>query len=215
MHKAPSKSDLLFSLQKAGLNRQRGTSPSFFHLHTVVLIHHDRILPIWNHAQSKTARVCDVPSHFYLARFLLHITRASQVEGVRSKALQFQGQIPPNMADNFPLPTNPFQQARWTGAKPNETEQETQARIQQMKAALIESRRIDQQLQEGRKALERRKQAIKILLLGLFYRHLLCQLTDINRSIGIRESESQTVVPTRRRTAYSPHVSTLEFCLEK
>jgi hypothetical protein len=171
-----------------------------------------RILPIWNHAQSKTARFCTVPqtSHFYLARSLPRITRASQVEGVWSKALQFQGQIPPNMADNFPLPTNPFQQARWTGAKPNETEQETQARIQQMKAALNESRRIDQQLQEGKKELERRKQAIKILLLGLFYRRFLCQLTDVNRSIGIRESESQT-----RRIAYSPHVSTLEFCLEK
>jgi len=72
------------------------------------------------------------------------------------------------MADNFPPPTNPFQQARWTGEKPNETVQETQARLQQMKAALNESRRIDQQLQEGRKALERRKQAIKILLLGSF-----------------------------------------------
>jgi hypothetical protein len=42
-----------------------------------------------------------------------------------------------------------------------------------MKAAVNESRRIDQQLQEGRKALERRKRAIKILLLGLFYRHFL------------------------------------------
>jgi len=66
--------------------------------------------------------------------------------------------------------TNPFQQARWTGAKPNETEQETQARVQQMKAAANESRRIDEQLQEGKKVLERRKKAIKILLLGLFYR---------------------------------------------
>ncbi|KIM43926.1 hypothetical protein M413DRAFT_17870 [Hebeloma cylindrosporum] len=70
------------------------------------------------------------------------------------------------MADHLSFSINPFQQAKWTGAKPNETEQETQARVQQMKAALNESRRIDQQLQEGRKTLERRKKAIKILLLG-------------------------------------------------
>jgi len=65
--------------------------------------------------------------------------------------------------------TNPFHQARWTGARSDETEEEAQARVQQMKAAANRSKRIDLQLEEGRNALERRRRAIKVLLLGSSY----------------------------------------------
>ena len=65
--------------------------------------------------------------------------------------------------------TNPFHQARWTGARSDETEEEAQARVQRMKAAANQSKRIDLHLEEGKKALERRRKAIKLLLLGLSY----------------------------------------------
>ena len=86
--------------------------------------------------------------------------------------------------------TNPFHLTKWTGARSDETEQEAQARVQQMNAAVKESKRIDLQLEEGRKALERRRRAIKILLLGSSSSSLSLL---INRHYFIGQSESGKV----------------------
>ncbi|KAF9530777.1 heterotrimeric GTP-binding alpha subunit [Crepidotus variabilis] len=61
---------------------------------------------------------------------------------------------------------NPFQQPRWSGASPDETEEEAHARVLAMQQAVKTSKEIDAWLLEGKKAFERRKKAVKILLLG-------------------------------------------------
>jgi hypothetical protein len=61
---------------------------------------------------------------------------------------------------------NPFEVAHWSGATAQETEQEAQLRVQAMQLAAQKSKQIDQFLQEGKKDMERRKKAVKILLLG-------------------------------------------------
>jgi len=66
----------------------------------------------------------------------------------------------------FSPPANPFQLPRWSGATPGETEEEAHARVQAMQAAVKTSKEIDMWLLEGKKALERRRRAVKILLLG-------------------------------------------------
>ncbi|CAA7264533.1 unnamed protein product [Cyclocybe aegerita] len=62
-------------------------------------------------------------------------------------------------------PVNPFQ-TKWTGATRHETDEEKEIRIRMMAEAVKTSKEIDQFLLEGKKALERRRKAIKILLLG-------------------------------------------------
>jgi len=67
----------------------------------------------------------------------------------------------------FAGPVNPFQVSRWSGARPDETEEEAHARVQAMQDAVKTSKEIDQWLLEGKKALERRRRGVKILLLGV------------------------------------------------
>lgn len=63
-------------------------------------------------------------------------------------------------------PGNPFQVARWSGASPGETEAESHARVQAMQEAVKTSKEIDEWLLESKKALDKRKKAVKVLLLG-------------------------------------------------
>lgn len=67
--------------------------------------------------------------------------------------------------DDF-LPMNPFQMPLWTDEKPNETEEEANARAQATQRAIETSTKIEAWLLDEKKALERRKRGIKILLLG-------------------------------------------------
>ncbi|KAF8968482.1 heterotrimeric GTP-binding alpha subunit [Flammula alnicola] len=71
-----------------------------------------------------------------------------------------------NYSPPFSPPLNPFEEARWSGAPESETEEEEQVRIQASQQAINTSREIDQFLQEGKKVMERRRRAVKILLLG-------------------------------------------------
>ncbi len=67
--------------------------------------------------------------------------------------------------DNF-LPINPFQIPLWTDEKPNETEEETEARTRATQEAIKTSKKIEAWLLEEKQAMDRRRKAIKILLLG-------------------------------------------------
>jgi guanine nucleotide-binding protein subunit alpha len=67
--------------------------------------------------------------------------------------------------DNF-LPINPFQIPLWTGEKPNETEEEAEARTSATQEAIKTSKEIEAWLLEEKKVMDRRRRAIKILLLG-------------------------------------------------
>ncbi|EAU83598.2 hypothetical protein CC1G_07971 [Coprinopsis cinerea okayama7 len=64
------------------------------------------------------------------------------------------------------LTPNPFLSKGWSGANPNETEEEAQMRIKHMQEAHKKSKEIDSSLQEARKAMEKRRKGVKILLLG-------------------------------------------------
>ncbi|KIJ97471.1 hypothetical protein K443DRAFT_681491 [Laccaria amethystina LaAM-08-1] len=65
---------------------------------------------------------------------------------------------------SFPS-ANPFT-TKWSGAPPNETEEEAQVRVKLMQEAVRVSKEIDQSLNEARKAIEKKKKAFKVLLLG-------------------------------------------------
>jgi len=67
--------------------------------------------------------------------------------------------------DNF-LPINPFQIPLWTDEKPNETEEEAKARTSATQEAIKTSKEIEAWLLEEKKVMDRRRRAIKILLLG-------------------------------------------------
>ncbi|KAF9448736.1 heterotrimeric GTP-binding alpha subunit [Macrolepiota fuliginosa MF-IS2] len=61
---------------------------------------------------------------------------------------------------------NPFY-ARWSNVPmPGETEEQAATRVKLLQEAVRRSKEIDESLQESRKMLERRKKAVKILLLG-------------------------------------------------
>ena len=72
---------------------------------------------------------------------------------------------------SFPS-TNPFT-TKWSGVPPNETEEEAQVRVKLMQEAVRVSKEIDQSLNEARKAIEKKKKAVKILLLGMLLRSRL------------------------------------------
>lgn len=74
---------------------------------------------------------------------------------------------------------NPFEVSQWSGATAKETEQEAQLRVQALQQAAQTSRQIDQFLLEGKKELERRRKAVKILLLGSL--KLALHLDDTDR----------------------------------
>ena len=62
---------------------------------------------------------------------------------------------------------NPFY-ARWSSSPmPGETEEQASARVKTLQEAVRRSKEIDEGLQETKKVLERRKKAVKILLLGI------------------------------------------------
>ncbi|KAF9484577.1 heterotrimeric GTP-binding alpha subunit [Pholiota conissans] len=61
---------------------------------------------------------------------------------------------------------NPFEIAQWSGETSEETEEEARLRVQALQQAVQHSRRLDQYLLEGKKELDRRRKAVKILLLG-------------------------------------------------
>ncbi|KAF8151451.1 heterotrimeric GTP-binding alpha subunit [Crassisporium funariophilum] len=71
-----------------------------------------------------------------------------------------------NKMTSFYAPNNPFAVSRWSGATLFETEEEAQRRAQNMQDAVKKSKEIDAFLQEGKKSLDRRRRAVKILLLG-------------------------------------------------
>lgn len=50
---------------------------------------------------------------------------------------------------------------------PGETEEQASARVKTLQEAVRRSKEIDEGLQETKKVLERRKKAVKILLLGI------------------------------------------------
>jgi guanine nucleotide-binding protein subunit alpha len=61
---------------------------------------------------------------------------------------------------------NPFY-ARWSNAPlPGETEEQVADRVRVLHEAVRRSKEIDESLQETKKVLDRRKKAVKILLLG-------------------------------------------------
>jgi hypothetical protein len=68
---------------------------------------------------------------------------------------------------SFPS-ANPFT-TKWSGAPPNETEEEAQVRVKLMQEAVRVSKEIDQSLNEARKAIEKKKKAFKVLLLGMLH----------------------------------------------
>jgi guanine nucleotide-binding protein subunit alpha len=63
-------------------------------------------------------------------------------------------------------PSNPFLSKQWNGSNPNETEEEAQARLRQLQEAQRVSKEIDHSLGETKKAMEKRRRGVKILLLG-------------------------------------------------
>lgn len=62
--------------------------------------------------------------------------------------------------------TNPFHFKTWNGGHPDESEEEAQLRLKQLHDAQKISKQIDSSLGEARKAMEKRKKGVKILLLG-------------------------------------------------
>ncbi|TEB18686.1 heterotrimeric GTP-binding alpha subunit [Coprinellus micaceus] len=65
------------------------------------------------------------------------------------------------------LSANPFLSKQWNGGvRPNETEEEAQLRARQLQEAHKISKQIDSNLHEARKAMEKRRKGVKILLLG-------------------------------------------------
>jgi guanine nucleotide-binding protein subunit alpha len=67
------------------------------------------------------------------------------------------------------LSANPFLSKQWNGGvRPNETEEEAQLRARQLQEAHKISKQIDTNLHEARKAMEKRRKGVKILLLGKF-----------------------------------------------
>ncbi|KAF9002158.1 heterotrimeric GTP-binding alpha subunit [Cyathus striatus] len=65
------------------------------------------------------------------------------------------------------MKANPFiASGKWTGATPNETDEEKEERLRVLGEAERRSKEIDVDLQETKKLLEKRKKAVKILLLG-------------------------------------------------
>lgn len=70
------------------------------------------------------------------------------------------------MASSFPFTDADDPLSKALLPPPNESPDDRARRIQRQREAQAISHRIDEDIQESRKALERRKKAIKILLLG-------------------------------------------------
>ena len=64
------------------------------------------------------------------------------------------------------LPINPFNE-HWSATSPSDTHEEALAKERAFQEAQRISRQIDEKLLEAKKALEKKKKAVQILLLGL------------------------------------------------
>lgn len=98
---------------------------------------------------------------------------------------------------------------------PDESPDERARRIQQQKEAQAISHRIDEDIQESRKAFERRKKAIKILLLGARPRpSRIIRAADLGcRTSRVRqEYNAQEWVPRGYMRAYT-HLRVADFQL--
>ncbi|KAJ3565920.1 hypothetical protein NP233_g7332 [Leucocoprinus birnbaumii] len=92
------------------------------------------------------------------------MTTHSQVPHSRLKRMS----MPASVSTSAPSSPafNPFY-ARWSNAPlPGESEEQAAARVKLFQEAVKRSKEIDESLQETKKVLERRKKAVKILLLG-------------------------------------------------
>ena len=80
----------------------------------------------------------------------------------------FRGTLSSTRSEGLMAPpqVNPFQSSSWTGERPDETEQEAQDRILAMQEALKRSKEIEAWLLEEKKFLDKRRKAVKLLLLG-------------------------------------------------
>ncbi|PPQ72683.1 hypothetical protein CVT24_012661 [Panaeolus cyanescens] len=81
-------------------------------------------------------------------------------------SLKMRSSKPKSPTSSPSLPQNTFQTSRWGASITSGTEERVQTRAENAEQALKLSKEIDSLLQEGRKQLERRKKATKILLLG-------------------------------------------------
>lgn len=77
---------------------------------------------------------------------------------------------------------------------PDETPDDRARRIQQQKEAQAISHRIDEDIQESRKAFERRKKAIKILLLGTHIHAARESRPELTPRAGQAESGKSTTL---------------------
>jgi len=74
--------------------------------------------------------------------------------------------VPASIPRSSPTAFNPFY-VRWSNAPlPGESEEQVTVRVKSWQEAVKRSKEIDESLLETRIVLERRKKAVKILLLG-------------------------------------------------
>ncbi|KAG2002422.1 guanine nucleotide-binding protein alpha subunit [Coprinopsis cinerea AmutBmut pab1-1] len=92
------------------------------------------------------------------------------------------------------LTPNPFLSKGWSGANPNETEEEAQMRIKHMQEAHKKSKEIDSSLQEARKAMEKRRKGVKILLLGQSESGKSSVLKNFQRAFAPKHFENERLV---------------------
>ncbi|TFK22540.1 G-alpha-domain-containing protein [Coprinopsis marcescibilis] len=95
---------------------------------------------------------------------------------------------------------NPFLTKQWSGANPNETEEETQSRIRHMQEAQRISKEIDSSLMEARKAMEKRRKGVKILLLDVCVRGIEWKTLLARRTRPYPSQGPDTSGPGRRRS---------------
>lgn len=92
------------------------------------------------------------------------MTTSSNFSQRRHKRLSLSTSFP--MSSSSSSPSNPFH-ARWAATPmPGESEEQTAARVNLLQEAVKRSKEIDENLQEAKKVIDRRKKAVRILLLG-------------------------------------------------
>ncbi|KAJ2920508.1 hypothetical protein H1R20_g16585, partial [Candolleomyces eurysporus] len=90
--------------------------------------------------------------------------------------------------------SNPFLAKQWNGSNPNETEEEAQTRVRQLQEAQRVSKEIDHNLSETKKALEKRRRGVKILLLGQSESGKSSVLKNFQRAFAPKHFESERAV---------------------